>query len=315
MNEKAENIIEFCQSKGVDVLQAAQRIKFKTCPACGNENWKVWFFEDTMRGSCFRCHYKYSIFLYLIQCGFTRYELKDVFNYGSSVSDLSELLLIDDKAQEENVVEEINEITLDTSRFIRIEDRPNHMASQYAIKRGVRKSLRDQILIDTYSNSVAFLCHKNNILTGYQLRYVVPKDPKVKTYTMKGFKTGQNIIHYQRKNADICICEGPFNAVTSYNWGFNSFACFGSNISNYHIQQIINEALVNKSKVYCAFDKDEAGKRAFLQTKFLCDIYNIEVIKMEPEIGNDLNESWMNNGTYNKVLNYEFCLQTELKLI
>ena len=287
---KPEQIIDICQRNGIEVSLVSHRFRFKECPTCGTSKWKVWLYDKTYAGSCFRCHTPYNLF--------------SLFRaYGASVKDLMifapENTAVEGEAfslaEESDIIEpKVIPLAIDLprNRFFRINEWPTHPAARYAISRGVPPALFDTILIDIQTNSVCFLICENGTAIGYQLRYVSPLNPDVKTWTMEDFKVGEHILEYSRPEGDLVVCEGPFNAVTAFNWGHTGLCTFGSRITTTQIDKLCALSQERQKPLSCAFDLDDAGWHAYLQVKEICAGRGVEVIKIEPETGNDLNDAW-----------------------
>lgn len=295
---KPEQIIDVCQRNGIEVSLVSHRFRFKHCPTCGTAKWKLWLYDKTYAGSCFRCHTPYNLFSLFKAFGAS---IKDLlaFSPENIVVEGAAFSLVEDEEVETKIIP--SAINLPRNRFFRICEWPTHPASKYALSRGVPKELFDVILIDIQTNAVCFLiCDDSDTAIGYQLRYVNPVNPDVKTWTMEDFKVGEHVLMYSRPDGDLIVCEGPFNAVTAFNWGHTGLCTFGSRITTVQIDKLCALAQSRQKPLSCAFDMDDAGWHAYLQVKELCSGRGIEVIKIEPEIGNDLNDAWKVDMKYRK---------------
>lgn len=285
-----DKILDLCQRNGLDVSYVSHRFRFRFCPICGTEKWKIWLYEKTLAGSCFRCHTPFNLFSLFKAHGLPMGEIARLTGGEVTVDEAG----VSFSLEEETIASEPLKpnLGLPSSQFFRIDEWPTHPAAKYALSRGVPPELFDQILIDIQSNAVCFLVIQEGKLVGYQLRFVNPANKNVKTYTAKDFKTGESLLEYHRPEGDLFVCEGPFNAVTAFNWGHTGLCTFGSRISQFQIDRLCFLAKSLEKPLYCAFDMDDAGWHAYLQVKDVCSGRGIEVVKVEPETGNDLNDSW-----------------------
>lgn len=309
MQPTLEEIYEFCDLHGVDHKESSGHIVFRYCPSCDSEKWKVSLFEESLRGKCFRCDETFSVQSYLYEFGVEPDEIKKLFKKSSVAKDQQGLISLTPIFSEETLSKEKgsdNTPSVDLSSFMKIEDWPDHPASLYAQKRGVTPDLHSQIMISTHVYGVVFLSHdyETKKCNGYQIRFVNPLT-QAKTYNLPGFQTAENIIIYEREGADAVICEGPFNAVSAYNYGFTGIATFGSNFSARQAEMIIDFVKKRGCKLYSGFDMDEAGEKAFFIMKDVLDERGIQLLKIVPETGNDLNDSWMAGKGYTITTDFE----------
>jgi hypothetical protein len=322
--QKSDKILDICARNGLEVQFISSRFRFHECPFCGDIKWKVWLYEnthdDSVAGKCFKCDKKFSLYQLLEKIGLPQTELNEICSKRKTDADndfdftLTPLL---DVAEAKIGILHGEWQRMPSWRYWDIEDKQYHPASLYATSRGIQPALYPEIKIDIQNNAVVFLVrdeHRN--VVGFQSRYVEPKTDN-KTYTAFGFKTGDSLLRYFNKTGDIFICEGPFNAVVAHNWGHTGLCTFGSKISDYQLKEIRNIAEKLNKRICCAFDEDDAGYHAYLQVKDVLAGYGREVLRVRPEFGNDLNDSWKNGTKYevieDKVLSlYHFL--PELKL-
>lgn len=291
-----DEVIDFCDFHGIDVRESGSHLVFRHCPSCDSEKWKVSLYDDSFRGKCFRCDETFSIYSYLVETGIEVPEVKKLLYKGGvtktdeGLIDIPHLSL--EKKPEKETISKIN-TSVDLSKFFRIDEWPDHKSSLYAKKRGVPEDLYDKILISVDTYGVVFLSHDyyTKVCNGYQIRYVNPLT-QAKTYNLPGFQTAENIIVYERKGADIVVCEGPFNAVSAYNYGYTGVSTFGSNFSYNQAMMIMDLADKKKCGVISGFDMDEAGEKGFLIMRDICSEYGYSLKKLIPTTG-DLNDSWM----------------------
>jgi hypothetical protein len=287
-----EKILDLCQRSGLEVSLASHRFRFKSCPNCGTEKWKLWLYEKTLAGSCFRCHTAFNLFSLFKAHGLPVAEVAKLADVPIFDSEVQSQFTLAEEPQKESERPKTPDLGLPRNRYFRIDEWPSHPASKYALSRGVPEDLFDSILIDTQSNSVCFLVFKDGNLAGYQLRYVNPVQEK--TFTAPDFQTRDHVLEYRQPNGEgeLFVCEGPFNAATAYHWGHTGLCTFGSNISPYHVDYLCNLAKEMNKPLCCAFDMDAPGWHAYLQLKETASMRGVKVRKVEPEAGNDLNDSW-----------------------
>lgn len=299
-----DDLKEALDNEGIDYRESSNSLSVEYCPECSRKKYKVLFNLNVddgnfLYGRCFSgsCGKTYSTLSYLTAIGVDYEDALSVhgMNPERALSDLT--------PKAEPVIEAVSyqekiEKPVDISGFFNISDYPEHPASKYAISRGYNKELSDVVKIDDKSCSVVFLSFKNNIPVGYQMRYVVPIHRK--TNTSEGFETSHNLIHF--KNAgDIVISEGPFTGVSSWNWGFDSLVTFGSNVSKYQLEMILNYARKTNKKVYVARENDKAGHKYYESIYSFMQWNDIKVASIEPVFGGDLNESWEKGRGFNLV--------------
>lgn len=286
-----EQIVDLCMRHGLDVAYVSQRFRFKHCPTCGSDKWKLWLYDKTCAGSCFRCHTAYNLFSLFKAHDLPVTEVaKTVGVTIKSDAELEEVFDLKEETEEktEKKATELP-LALAKNRYFRIDEWPRHPAAKYAVSRGVHPDLYDRILIDVELNAVCFLVFENEKAVGYQLRYVRPV--REKTYTAKDFLIGEHLLEYRRDDGELFVCEGPFNAATAYSWGHTGLCTFGSRITATQIDKLCAIATNRNKPLCCAFDMDDSGWHAFLQVKDVATARGIDVRKVEPEIGNDLNDS------------------------
>lgn len=306
--QKSDKILDICGQNGIEVQLISSRFRFRDCPFCGSEKWKVWLYEsnrdNSIAGSCFRCGQKFTLYALLEKFNISADALREVCAR-KAINVETEFHLSDLTSPSKIISEEFDGEWnhMPSWRYWNIEDKPNHPASQYATSRGVPKELYAEIKIDVSVNAVCFLVKdENGKIVGFQSRYIDPKT-EAKTYTAYGFKTANSLLRYYNTSDCLFVCEGPFNAVSAYNWGHSAVCTFGSKISTYQLQEIRNLAKKLNKKVCLAFDEDSPGQHAYLSVKDICQGYGIEVLKVVPEFGNDLNDSWKKGLKYKLIEN------------
>jgi hypothetical protein len=179
----------------------------------------------------------------------------------------------------------------DISKFFRISDWPNHPASKYAITRGVTSEQYDDILIDHATNAVVFVCRDGDEVTGYQKRFVKPRDSRKKTKSSDGFRKTKELLIFCR-DADILVCEGPFTALAAWHYGYCAICTFGSGMSTEQIDKIVKLAENGGKKIGIAYENDDAGNLSYDRLRKALYWLGQELFKVMPEVGKDLNDSW-----------------------
>jgi hypothetical protein len=183
------------------------------------------------------------------------------------------------------------------AKFFRINDWIDHPAAVYAIKRGVPRELYDRVLIDPEQNAVVFVVKKDDVVVGYQRRFVNPVAPHLKTKSSLGFKKTQHLLHFPKENAKIVVCEGPFTAIAAWQYGYYAVCTFGSGVSAEQVRQIAELSEKIKQPVGVAFDLDAAGKKGFDAIRsgmFWMDrgIFKVEVDAQNLPAGFDLGDAF-----------------------
>jgi len=296
---------DFLEQEDVEYKDAGERIYLKECFECGNGKWKVSFKEprnDRHRaiwGICFRCSATFSSYRYLVDLGFSRENIKELHGFDVATP-TEELIQFAEVIVEGNADKNIDTSdprpaqVIDTSRFISIKSWPNHPASLYAKRRGVPEALYPHVMIDPDVNAVVFLCIEDGKPIGWQKRFVNPYPESFKTLNPPAdvFKKSQHIIEYPNSGS-IVVCEGPFTGVAAWNYGYHAIVTFGSGISLEQIAKIEEIATTTKKSIYVSFDLDAAGFKGFFKIKNYFNRRGVDVLRLYPNSGNDLNDAWM----------------------
>lgn len=130
---------------------------------------------------------------------------------------------------------------------------------------------------EPYKKRLAIPLYENETLF-WELRDLTKKSPKKCLYT-KGTKTGKILYEcmIDKNNPFGFLCEGTKDALTVAGYGFNSFSCFGLNISERQMSLILKSGI---KTLYIMYDSDEAGvegaKRNF---KYIRNFIDCNVIK------------------------------------
>ena len=294
-----DDLVDFLSGNDIQHYTTSGSIVLSSCPECGSENNKVWLYKDRSDeskpffGKCMKCSKNWNSFSYLIAIGIEPSLVKHLhgtMENGLSLGMISSLDIFAEKPKEVEQIESIAEI--DVSLFASVDEMPNHSASLYAKKRGWTKRFSDSILIDQYSNAVVFVVKKQGKVIGIQRRFVAPRDPKMKTMSSPGFPKRSAVMEFPNEG-DVCVCEGPFSALSANHLGYHGICTFGCNVGEEQLDIIANVAESNGKKVYVGFDLDEAGEKGFTRIANTFKWRDIPVFKVKPEYGNDLNDSVM----------------------
>jgi hypothetical protein len=266
------------------------------CPSCGKAH-KLWMIKAKTltnpwsNGQCWACGTTFNSFTLLEALGLEKARIKrllgllnkDDITYldnGMVMESLLPELLEQDIAE----IEPVPEIVM-PKEFFTIDRWPAHMASQYAIGRGVMFPLWKQIYIDPLSNAVVFPVHYlGDTLVGYQKRYVKPAEGMPKTKTSANIPGHSSVMILRNKHkAPVVIVEGPFDAVAAYWFGFTAICCFGASVNMTKVQIAVTEALTNgQDCLYLGFDKDEAGEIGSVEAARCCDALDIGYKRVVP---------------------------------
>jgi len=290
---------------GTDYKESGVSLVVKDCPACGSSKYKVHFRAQEENGlffgRCFSgsCQTNYSSFKYLLLSGMP---YGDVLRFHGGDAEEALKLTHKEKKKEEVPVEPPER---DISKFFYLKDWKNHPATRYAISRGVQLEWQ-HVMIDTSCSAVVFVIYENNEVVGFQKRFIEPESPRFKTKNSKGLKKDV-ILEFPREGADILVCEGPFSAVAAWHFGYHGVCTFGSSVSDPQIQKIAELSEKNKVNIGIAFDMDDAGKKGMKKIRSGLFWRKKETFLIEPEVGNDLNDSWMARSGIKKIAEkYEY---------
>jgi len=297
---------EIFQSKlaeyGIGHREVGVSLAVETCPVCSSRDFKVIFrvvdvdpnepfFGRCQKGSC---QQGYSSISYFLRSGVSKSAVLGW--HGKDAKTSIKNMIPPIKSLELEPIKYTPEpITpIDLRQFIEIDSWPEHPAAVYAYSRGYKPELSHSIKMDVVNNAVAFICWKQDVPVGYQLRYVTPKFKHMKTKSSPGFDRANSIFILPRHDAKtVVVCEGPFTAQAAWNFGYHGICTYGSSITLPQLTQI--EEFVKRSgfNLAVAVDPDEAGE------KFLDVIarywYNktggyVTAIRCA---GGDLNDAWV----------------------
>ena len=296
---KLDRFISFLDEHEILHRVNDESIILNEAPCCGGGQ-KIYLYKEELAdkpffGKCMKCDTSWNSWTYLNEIGIDR-TLNDVLHGQSElgkvelgVSTVMGFDLLRPGGREKEVKEPPK--VADITGFYRITELPDHEATKYAIKRGWHSAFADDILIDIYSNSVIFVARKDGVPIGYQGRFLKPRNPKMKTKTMTGFKKTQHVIEFPN-SGDILICEGPFTALAAWHYGYHAICTMGSGVSTTQIQLVAEIAKRTGKRVGVAFDMDAAGKKGLRAVRLGMYHHKVPTFRVRPEHGNDLNDSW-----------------------
>jgi len=290
------NFIAFLDKAGIRYKEKSKAISLQDCPSCGSETFKVDLYKDEEKdwnklyGKCHKCQEEFDSYGYLIDIGQDRVAVKALHNFaGKAPENFDTLDILGEVAREKAEPPKFTPTIHSVDHLTSIGVWGKHPASKYATSRGVTPELFDDIMIDHRVNAVAFLCREKGDVVGYQYRLVKPEDPSAKSWNPPSFKKNHHVLHW-KNSGPIAICEGPFTAVAAYNFGFEAICTFGAAVSIRQMDLIYNIIKESNKETYVAFDKDAAGVSGYFALKRSLKGINVE--RILPEVGNDLNDSW-----------------------
>lgn len=294
---------------GILHRRSGNSVVVQDCPACGSDGYKVIFdirsggTGKNMFGKCLRgsCGEKFSSAKYFSKMGVTREK-----NFAFHGMDFKNAIKESSKTDDPGIVGEIRsqktkniEEIQDVSKFIRINQWPDHPASKYAIKRGIDPvAHKDIIMIDHENNAVIFLVKKNGNIIGYQSRFVNPTNPRMKTKTSKGFPKENNVMEVP-SSGRLLICEGPFTAISGWHFGFHSICVFGAPASKPQLDIVYGISVRDSKEICVSVENDEAGFQFWnkIGSFFFWKGIKIKKIVTDKKYG-DLNDAWMDGAGF-----------------
>lgn len=284
--------------QGIKYRESGVSLAVQECPACGSTNFKVLFRvygvneSDPFFGRCQRgrCEEGYSSIKYLTMMGMERADVLRA--HGLDAQKNFESLIpniIEEKPKEKK--QEYIIVEPDVKKFIKISAWPDHPASKYAINRGVKECWFNDIMIDPVSNAVVFLVKDGDKVIGYQKRFVNPPSKNFKTQTSVGFTRSNHVLRFERKG-NIVVCEGPFTALSAWEFGFDGICTLGSGMSEKQMDIIAEIAEKEGKSIGFACENDTAGRKSLNKFRNYMIWKKIKVFKVLPECGKDLNDSY-----------------------
>jgi len=279
--------------EGIEYKTNRRSLILKHCPDCGRSSYSVWMFrpeEGTNRtgGSCWKCGSKFSTYTYFVKSGYEPDDARKTLGIGRHSPDLHPDSW---NLPDFNVASEIAEqlVTMTESKpipdhFMKVRDWPYHPAGKYARSRGIVGELADVIYIDPLSNAVAFPVTSNGIHVGFQRRYVNPIN-NMKVKTDSGIPKSRSFITVGTPTQQICVVEGPADAVAAAWFGYYGVATMGASVTKSQAQEIAMMAMEQNSDnpiVFIGFDKDDAGEIGARNLARYLDAYGINFFKIKP---------------------------------
>ena len=303
MSFTVEKFEDFLTANNIDFKDNGRSVILQSCPECGDAKWKVWFSHDMpesgdrLLGKCFKCSKGWSSVSYLLESEIEKKEVLDLHEINRTAGEneglkLEKLSLVPmAKAQEDKTME------FSLSDFIPMKDCLNSYHAKYAISRGVPPALYDKVLVDFKGGSIVFPVMERGRCVGYQKRLLKPADPSRKAHTPIGFEKGKHVLEYEN-NGDLLAVEGPFTAISGFVFGFHSLCTFGAGVSSEQLNIISEIAERTGKRVAVGYDTDAAGVKGLFKIKNCLERRGIEVYRVIPEFGSDLNDSWQAGKSY-----------------
>lgn len=297
-----DDFLDFLGDHGVPFKTTEKSIILSDCPSCNSNKDKIWLFRDRQDegapffGRCMKCGEKTNSYLYLLNIGVDKQAVDALHRRAIDGLDLRMMPMIDlfgDKQTEEKEPEPPIE-PVDISAYIKVSEIVQHPAAQYAIKRGWTEAQTGDILIDYFSSAVVFVVRHEGEVVGFQKRFLQPFNPKMKSMSSQGFQKLRFVIEYPN-DGDIAVCEGPFSALSAWHYGYHAICTFGSTVGDPQIERIRELSTVTGKNVAIAFDLDAAGRKGYLRIRnaLYWSSRSTVTYRIKPEIGGDLNDSWM----------------------
>ena len=294
-----DDFLDFLGAHGVAYKTIEKSIILSDCPSCGTAKDKVWLFKDRRDeggpffGQCMKCSEKTNSYAYLLAAGVEKSDIDALHARAVESLNLRMMPALNLFGGREEVEKEepARVEPIDISAFIKIPEIPKHPASLYAIKRGWTDAQTNEILIDYFSAAVVFIIRDKGEPVGFQKRFLNPFDPKMKTMSSRGFQKSRFVVEYPN-DGDICVCEGPFTALSAYHFGYHAVCTFGSNVGALQLDRIGELAKTTGKSVAIAFDLDDAGRKGYLRIRSAMCERGICTYRVKPEYGNDINDSW-----------------------
>lgn len=298
-----EDFMSALEELGVHSYISGNSIRVQDCPECEKSKYTVlmkiggeskFLLGKCVSGSCNQGFSSYSI---LKKFGMEKGDI-DYYHGFNPVEDLNRVF--SQEVENKSKPKQEKYIDKNISIFSNINDNINHPISKYAIGRGWSEKSSLYIMSDQPNDAVIFVCRdwRTNEVIGYQRRYIKPLPGEPKTKTSVGFQVNKNIMFFDNNDHSkpLVICEGPFTALSAFNWGFNAVCTFGSAASR---DQLLNIMDLYKTKDFSgllvAKEYDSAGEKYYKSIKNFFNFEGIDVKVIVPEVGEDLNDSWQEN--------------------
>jgi hypothetical protein len=291
-----DDFLGFLDKHGIAHRTTQSSIILHACPSCGSEKDKVWLYQDRpypngpFFGKCMKCEEKFNSKSYLIAHGIEVQDVRALHGFDGELN--LDVMPVIDILGKNLAPSDLPPETIDISDFVPIPSWPDHPAACYAIKRGFTPVFGDRILLDYAGSAVVFVVREGGQPVGYQRRFLRPPFPDMKTMSSRGFKKLEWVLEFPNEG-DICVCEGPFTALSAWHFGYHAICTFGSGVGEKQISKISKLSAATGKAVGVAFDLDDAGKKGFRKISLSIFWTGSRVYRIRPEQGNDLNDSWL----------------------
>ena len=310
----------FLTANGFEFKDNGKSVILRVCPECGNSAWKVGFSQDLpesgdrVLGKCFKCDTGFSSVSYLLASEIDKAEVFDLHGIRKTADEKADLTLgkLETLGVQKSLVA-AQETVFSLDEFTPMGDCLGSYHSKYAISRGVPPALYKDVMVDFKGGSVVFPVIENGKVAGYQKRLLFPGDPSRKAHTPSGFRKAEHILEYPC-GGDILVVEGPFTAISGYVFGFHSICTFGAGVSGKQLDMIEKIALATGKRIAVGYDLDHAGLVGLYRIKNTMERRGIEVYRIMPEAGNDLNDAWAAGKGY-KIESIEESVDTTVPLL
>jgi hypothetical protein len=275
-------------------------IIIKECPSC-HKQWKLWMFRPDPNkgggmtgGQCWRCGTSFSSFTLLQKMTSLSNEkiaalISPNKRYTPDLEKTDIWELPDFFLSEElrDLEENIKEIDI-PKNFMTVDSYREHPASIYARKRGIIPPYDSSIFIDPLTASVAFPILCQDFLVGFQRRFIAPLNPNLRMKTDSGVPRASSFIFVGEPSSNICVVEGPFDAVAAAWFGFYAIATMGKEITRAQAQEIASYAIQHavpgiSPVVHIGLDSDSAGEEGARTLARYLNAYGIPFCRVFPE--------------------------------
>lgn len=310
-----DDFVSLLSDAGIGSKESGVSLAVEFCPACNRQNYKVIFRvrnvdeDEAFFGRCQAgsCQQGYSSVSYLVKIGLSRQAAMTA--HGLDGQEALKQITLDGGLEvvetRTKLVKPAEKVFVDTdvSKFFDIANFPKHPAAKYAVKRGFVENHKDIMKIDTKIGAVVFICKDlSGKVLGFQRRYITVPEETPKTKMSEGFDRNSIVLRFARNDVPVVICEGPFTALSAWHYGFDGICTFGSNVSEG--QYALLKRICGDREVMVARENDGAGIK--YHTKIANNFHWLkkEVKVILPEVGSDLNDSWVAGKSFSVVEEY-----------
>jgi len=177
------------------------------------------------------------------------------------------------------------------AHYRKVADSTHTQEAQYAMSRGVIGSLQEEVYIDPINKSVVFpLWSHDETLSGFQERYVKAKefvgnDGKIRSLKCKtsgGIKKSKSVIIVGDPNNQVCLVEGPFDAVAAVWFGYCGICTLGASGSREQVQMAAAYAAISGKPIHIGYDQDTPGEMGAKNVARICDSLGIPFARVVP---------------------------------